>query len=354
MSSFVYTGLAARVIFGRGTISTLPDEIRRLGLSQVLIVTTPFQAQAGMALQDQLGEVGSALFTDATMHTPVNVTEQALEVFHNSGAEGIIAIGGGSTIGLSKALALRTGAPQIVIPTTYAGSEMTSILGETFDGKKATQKTLKVLPEVVIYDVDHTMTLPVKLTITSGINALAHAVEALYAEEANPVLALLAEEGIERLTSAMPKILNNPNDLNARSDALHGAWLCAMCLGSGGVALHHKLCHVLGGTFDLPHAETHTIVLPHVIAYNSPSIPATIEVLKRAMRTDDPATRLFDIAKQAGVSTSLRELGMPETGIELAVKQALENPYFNPHPLEANGVKNLIHAAWSGSRPNLG
>lgn len=353
MNSFVYTGMPARVIFGSGTISSLPDEISRLGLSQVLILTTPSQSTAGLALQHRLGSIGTTLFTDATMHTPVEVTERALSIFHEIGADGIIAIGGGSTVGLSKALALRTDASQIVIPTTYAGSEMTSILGETIDGKKVTQKSLKVLPETVIYDVDHTLTLPVNLTVSSGINALAHAIEALYAEEANPVLSLLAEEGISRLTAALPIILDRPNDLSARTDALHGAWLCAICLGSGGVALHHKLCHVLGGSFDLPHAETHTVVLPHAIAYNAQSIPAAIEVLKRTVCLDDPIARLFDIAKQAGVPTSLRELGMQETGIDIAVKQALENPYYNPRKLEAAGLRGLIYAAWAGARPIL-
>lgn len=349
--AFKYTGLPARVIFGSGSISNLADEVSKLNITRTLIVTTAFQSEEAIKLQQLLGEKQTAIFTKATMHTPVEVTEKALSIYKKCGADGIIALGGGSSIGLSKALALRTGAPQIVIPTTYAGSEMTAILGQTEDGKKTTQKALKVLPNVVIYDVDYTLSLPLKMTITSGINAIAHAVEALYAEDTNPILALLAEEGIAKLTHALPNVLENPNDLNFRSDALQGAWLCAICLGSGGVALHHKLCHVLGGMFNLPHAETHTVILPHALTYNEPSIPKTMEILRRAMRTDTPAANLFDIAKQAAVPTSLKELGMPHDGIGKVIEQVIENPYYNPHPLKAEDLNVLLQNAWHGKRP---
>lgn len=350
--TFRYTGLPANVIFGSGTISLLAKELIKLNITRTLIVTTAFQSDEAIKLQKILGEKTNAIFTKAAMHTPVNVTERALTVFKKFGADGIIALGGGSSIGLSKALALRTGAPQIVIPTTYAGSEMTPILGQTEDGKKTTQKTLKVLPDVVIYDVDYTLSLPLKMTVTSGVNAIAHAVEALYAEDTNPILALLAEEGIAKLTNALPHILECPDDLTFRSDALQGAWLCAICLGSGGVALHHKLCHVIGGMFDLPHAETHTVILPHAIAYNEPSILKTMDVLKRAMNTDKPAEKLFDIAKQSAVPTSLKELGMPQDGIDKVINQVMDNPYYNPRPLKADALKVLLQNAWHGKRPN--
>src|SRR5262249_49398149 len=161
----------------------------------------------------------------------------------------------------------RTDLPQIVVPTTYAGSEMTPILGETAGGAKTTQKTLKVLPEVVIYDVELTLSLPVAISGVSGMNAIAHAIEALYAQDANPVIELMALEGIRALAGALPRIAEAPKDVEARSDALYGAWLCGVCLGSVGMALHHKLCHTLGGSFGLPHAETHTVVLPHATRY---------------------------------------------------------------------------------------
>jgi alcohol dehydrogenase class IV len=184
-------------------------------------------------------------------------------------------VGGGSTTGLGKAIALATGLDQIVVPTTYAGSEMTPILGQTERGVKTTQRSPAILPEVVIYDVDLTLTLPPALTATSGLNAIAHAVEALYAQDRNPIVSLMAEEGIAALARSLPVLVDAASDLAARSDALYGAWLCGACLGAVGMALHHKLCHTLGGSFDLPHAETHAVVLPHAVAYNSAAAPCS-------------------------------------------------------------------------------
>lgn len=347
MKPFIYTGLPARVIFGHGTTEQLPEEATKLGITKALVLTTPFQKTSGEALVDLLGTQAAGLFDNATMHTPVNVTEAAMIFYEESGADGVVAIGGGSTIGLGKAIALRTDCPQLVIPT----SEMTSIIGQTEGGQKTTQKTMKVLPETVIYDVAHTLSLPPQMTVTSGMNAIAHAVEALYAEEANPVLSLMAEDGIAKMTAALDKVTATPDDIDARSDALYGAWLCAVCLGSGGVALHHKLCHVLGGSFNLPHAETHTIILPHALAYNAPAVPAAMAAPRRATGSDTPAARLFDIAKDAGAPVALKDLDMPEDGIERAVDITLNTPYFNPRALEADALKDLVSNAWNGTRP---
>lgn len=352
MHSFTYTGLPARVVFGHGTINQLADELDALSIKRALVLSTPPQAEQAQEILDRLGSKGIGLFSGAAMHTPMDVTERAMAQVQEFDVDGVVAFGGGSTIGLGKAIALRTDLPQLVVPTTYAGSEMTSIIGQTENGLKTTQKTLKVLPETVIYDVDYTLTLPPVMSVTSGMNAIAHAVEALYAENANPVLSLMAVEGISALVRALPKITQNPTDREARADALYGAWLCAVCLGSGGVALHHKLCHVLGGSFDLPHAETHTVVLPHALAYNAPEVGEAMERLRRAMNTETPAAALFDIAKNGGAPTSLKELGMPEDGLLQAVEIALKNPYYNPRPLEADTLKALLENAFSGHRPS--
>ncbi len=242
--------------------------------------------------------------------------------------------------------------PQIVVPTTYAGSEMTPILGETRNGVKTTQRSLKVLPEVVIYDVDLTLTLPVSLSGTSGINAIAHAVEGLYAPEKNPVIAFLAEEGIRAMASALPRIVGSPFDKDARSDALYGAWLCGVVLGSVGMGLHHKLCHTLGA-FDLPHAETHTIVLPHALAYNAPAIPDALAAIGRALGVSNAAQGLFDLAGAVGAKRSLREIGMPHDGIARAVELATAAPYPNPRPLEREAMRALIENAWRGDPPEI-
>jgi alcohol dehydrogenase class IV len=286
------------------------------------------------------------------MHTPVEVTARAVERVRALGADCTVAVGGGSTTGLGKAIALATGLDQIVVPTTYAGSEMTPILGQTERGVKTTQRSPAILPEIVIYDVDLTLTLPPALTATSGLNAIAHAVEALYAQDRNPIVSLMAEEGIAALARSLPVLTDAASDLAARSDALYGAWLCGACLGVVGMALHHKLCHTLGGSFDLPHAETHAVVLPHAVAYNSAAAPAAMSRIARALGSGDAARGLYDLAGRLGAPRALRELGMSEEGIERAADLAVQNPYWNPRPVERDAVRDLLARAWSGAPPH--
>ncbi len=279
------------------------------------------------------------------------MTEEAVRRYKDLRADSVVAIGGGSTIGLGKAIALRTDALQLVIPTTYAGSEVTTILGETEKGMKTTQRTPRVLPEVVIYDLELTMSLPPRLSATSGFNAMAHAVEALYAKDANPVTSLMAEEGLRALAASLPRIIADPADREGRSEAQYGAWLCGTCLGTTTMSLHHKLCHVLGGTFDLPHADTHAIVLPHATAYNSLAAPEAMARVARALAAGDAATGLYDLAGNLGVPRGLKEIGMPPDGIDRAVDLALRDPYWNPRPLEAEGLRDLLRRAFLGEPP---
>lgn len=253
MDPFEYNASPARVIFGSGTLQRLPDEIKRQNLSKPLLLSTPQQTKQ-LAMLEQLlaGKVTSiSKYTNATMHTPTHITDEALAYAKSVSADCVVSIGGGSTIGLGKAISIRTGLPHICIPTTYAGSEMTPILGETQDGKKTTRSDEKIRPGTVIYDVDLTMTLPVGMSATSGVNAIAHAVEALYAKNRNPIMTLFATEGIRNLAESLPELVENPQSVSARQRALYGAWLCATCLGNVGMALHHKLCHTLGGSFNL-------------------------------------------------------------------------------------------------------
>ena len=356
MQAFVYNSNPGRVIFGDGTLSRLPAEVERLGLARVLVLATPVQEASANQLSKEIGARSAGVFAEARMHTPVEVTERALAVVTERRIDGLVAVGGGSTTGLAKALALRTDLPQIVAPTTYAGSEMTPILGETKDGRKVTQSSPKILPEVVIYDVNLTLSLPVAQSVTSGMNAIAHSVEALYTKDANPLIATLAEKSIAALAYGLPGIAADPNDREARSQALFGAWLAGICLGSVGMALHHKLCHTLGGMFDLPHAETHTAVLPHAVAYNSPATPEAMKAVVRALNAggrtvNEAATGLFDLAKSLGAQMALREFGMPERAIVEAAEASLANPYWNPRPLEKSAVQALLTAAYNGTRP---
>lgn len=351
---FVYEALPTRVTFGSGTRSALPGEIERLGISRVLILHGTSHAGVHQELAQALGRRYAGAFGGARMHTPVDVTETALQRVAELGIDGVVAIGGGSTTGLAKAIALRTDLPQVVLPTTYAGSEMTPILGETHDGLKTTQRSLKVLPEAVIYDVDLTMDLPAGLSGVSGMNAIAHAVEALYAREANPVISALALQSVQALARALPAIGADPDNRRARTDALYGAWLAGICLGSVGMALHHKLCHTLGGSFDLPHAQTHALVLPHALAYNAPAVPRVMAQLCDALGVErDAPGALHAINRAIGAPGGLAALGMPQDGIARAVELAMANPYWNPRALTRNGLTQLISDAFHGTPPRV-
>lgn len=350
MNLFVYNANRGRVIFGRGSLRQLSGEAERLSAKRLLLICAPSQADPAAIIVSELGDRLVGIFPRPAMHTPIEVTEEALRLLRSSGADGIVAVGGGSAIGLAKALALRTDLPQIVIPTTYAGSEVTPVIGETKDGAKSTQTTLKVLPEVVIYDPNLSATLPKAISVTSGFNAMAHAVEALYARERNPIISLLAVEGCRALFEALPAIATNPGDIEARDSALYGAWLCGVCLGSVGMALHHKLCHTLGGTFGLAHAPTHTVILPHALAYNRPAARPQLDMLVPLLG-ENPARRLFDLAASLDAPQSLRELGMPEAGIGPAAIIAANNPYWNPRQLDEASLHDLLDRAWHGLAP---
>ena len=348
MKDFQYQALPMRVTFGSGSLKSLPDEVRSLGLQRVLVLSTSFQEDLAREVSVQLGELSAGVHPEAEMHVPVESAHRAREVAKAAGADGYVVVGGGSTTGLGKAIALEFGAPIIAVPTTYAGSEMTPIWGLTAEGEKKTGRDPKVLPASVIYDPELTLTLPVGMSITSGFNAIAHAVEALYAPDGSPIISLMAEEGIRALVDALPKIAEKPADIQARSDALYGAWLCGATLGATTMSLHHKLCHTLGGTFNLPHAETHTVVLPYALAYNSAHVPEAIAALQRATGSQEPASYLRQLSLRLGAPASLRELGLTDIDVDTVVEQATRNPYANPRPVTGEGIRALLTAALNG------
>ncbi|PMD33794.1 maleylacetate reductase [Hyaloscypha variabilis F] len=350
MEAFEYNAAPARVIFGSGTISKLAEEVARQKLSRPLLLSTPQQVDHLTQLKNLLNGKEAGVFSEATMHTPSHITDKALAYAKSVNADSVISIGGGSTIGLGKAISIRTGLPHICIPTTYAGSEMTPILGETQDGKKTTRSDPKILPGTVIYDVDFTMTLPANMSATSGVNAIAHAVEALYARNTNPIINLLALEGISALSVSLPDIVLEPSSLPARQKALYGAWLCGTCLGAVGMSLHHKLCHTLGGSFNMPHAETHTIILPHALAYNAPNIPEVMKKIAEALpgSDGDAIKGLNLLLEKLRVKRGLKDFGFKEEDVEKAAEIAVANPYWNPRPVEEKPIRELLRRAWAG------
>lgn len=351
MKSFIYQNLPARVVFGAGSLAQLPREMDTLGAARALVLSTPEQRAWAERVAGLLGARAAGIFDRAVMHVPIETAREAREVARQLGADCAVAIGGGSTTGLGKAIALDSGLPIVAIPTTYAGSEMTPIYGITEAGLKKTGRDPRVLPRTVIYDPELSLGLPVALSVTSGINAIAHAAEGLYAADANPITDLMAEDGIAALGRALPRIWAQPADAEARSDALYGAWLCGTVLGAVGMALHHKLCHTLGGSFNLPHAETHTIVLPHALAYNAAAAPQAMERIRRALGGASAAQAVFDLAQAHGAPVALKDIGMKADDLDKACAIAMSNQYPNPRPLEAGAIRRLLQDAFEGLRP---
>jgi alcohol dehydrogenase class IV len=349
--SFVYNGLPARVVFGAGAIAKLPEEVERLGAKRALVLSTPEQREAAEKVARALGVRCVGTYDKAAMHVPIDIAEDARRVARELGADCCLTVGGGSTTGLGKAIALTSTLPILAVPTTYAGSEMTPIYGVTEGGAKKTGRDARVLPKAVIYDPNLTLSLPPALSAASGMNAVAHAVEALYSHEGNPIISLMAEEGIRALAKALSSIVRDPKDLEGRSDALYGAWLCGIVLGSAGMALHHKLCHVLGGSFNLPHAETHSIVLPHAVRYNYESAREAMTRIEKAIGAHDAAAGIFDLEKNLGLPLRLADIGMKEADLERAARIATEAPYPNPRKVEYAPVLELLRDAYHGRRP---
>jgi maleylacetate reductase len=315
------------------------------------VLSTPEQRASAEQVAALLGARAAGVFDRAVMHVPIETAREARAYAAQVGADCAIAIGGGSTVGLGKAIALESSLPIIAIPTTYAGSEMTTIYGITEAGLKKTGRDDRVLPRTVLYDPELTLGLPVAMSITSGMNAIAHAAEGLYSATSNPIIDLMAEEGIRALGRALPRVREQPRDVEVRSDALYGAWLCGTVLASVDMALHHKLCHTLGGTWNLPHAETHTIVLPHALAYNAAAAPEAMRRIARALEGKSAPQAVYDLARESGAPVALKDIGMKEADLDRACDIAMGNQYPNPRPLEREALRSLLQDAFEGTRP---
>ncbi|CAN7288135.1 maleylacetate reductase [Pseudorhodoferax sp. LjRoot39] len=348
---FTYESRAQRVLFGAGTLAQAPEELDRLGARKALVLCTAPQRAQAEQVAALLGPRAAGIFDGAVMHVPLASAEAARAAAVEAGADALVAVGGGSTVGLAKAIALVSPLPVLAIPTTYAGSEMTPIYGLTENGLKRTGRDARVLPRSVLYDPALTLALPVGLSVVSGINAIAHAAEGLYAADGNPVTGLMAAEGIAALGRALPALHAAPHDLAARSDALYGAWLCGLVLGSVAMALHHKLCHTLGGSFNLPHAELHTVVLPHVLAYNAGAAPQAMQRIATALGTANAAQGVQALARRLGAPVALRDIGMREEDLDRACALALRDAYPNPRPIQAGPLRALLQAAYEGAAP---
>ncbi|WP_137892975.1 maleylacetate reductase [Ramlibacter sp. 2FC] len=348
MNEFTHEILPSRIVFGTGALGKLPEEVRRLSATRALLLCTPEQQRLAKQVTDLLGPLAVGIFAGAVMHVPAECVERALGEARRHRADVCIAVGGGSTIGLAKAMALVADIRIIAVPTTYAGSEVTPIYGITTDGLKKTGRDVRVLPRTVIYDPDLTLTLPAAISVASGMNAMAHAAEGLYARDRNPVCSLMAEEGLRALARSLPVLATNGADREARASALYGAWLCGSVLGSVGMALHHKLCHTLGGTFNLPHAELHTVMLPHAIGYNEVVASDAAARIASAIGSSRAGAGLQDLARRCGAPLALKDIGMKAEDLPRAADLACQDPYWNPRAFQRSDVLELLQRAFDG------
>lgn len=348
---FAFEMRMPRVVFGAGALAHLPRELDSLGVKRALVLCTPGQRSLGERTAALLGAQAAGVFAEAAMHVPADAARAAVDEARRSGADATVAIGGGSTTGLGKAVALETGLPLVAVPTTYAGSEMTRMYGLTEGGAKRTGIDARVLPRCVIYDAELSLGLPWATTVVSMLNAMAHSAEGLYAPDANPVIAAMAEEGIRQGASALARLQEAPRDADARGEALVAAWLCGTVMGAITVGIHHKLCHTLGGSFGLPHAETHAVVLPHALAYNEAAAPEAMARIARALGTERAPAGVFDLAARHGAPLSLAALGLGAADLDRAADIAVLKPYPNPRPLDRSAVRALLQDAFDGRRP---
>jgi maleylacetate reductase len=346
--SFTYDALPGRVVFGVGAAERLGEEVDRLGGRRVLAIAGK---RAIDGLLERLGGRWAASFTDVQQHVPVEAAARAVAAAGQAGADCLVAMGGGSATGMAKAVALEHEAPIVAVPTTYAGSEVTPIYGLTGPEGKRTGRDPRVLPRTVLYDPALTTGLPPAVTGPSGMNALAHCVEALYAPGANPVTTLLATEGARALARGLPVAVRDPADLAARSDALLGAWLAGAALAAAGVGIHHQLCHLLGGLYRLPHAELHAVVLPHAVRFVAPAAGPQLAGLAGRLGVDDLAGGIWDLGRRLGTPASLAELGLAEDELDRAAELAVAKVVQTPRRAGVSELRGLLEDAWQGRRP---
>lgn len=348
---FDHISLGQRVLFGsHDAAKHLATEISRHKPKRVMVIASESEVSLAQKVTSDIDV--AVMHSDVVMHVPIATADHARAVATDQLIDLIVSVGGGSTTGLAKAVALTTGLPILAVPTTYAGSEATNVWGLTEDGRKTTGVDDRVLPKTVIYDAALTLSLPVELSIASGLNGMAHCIDSMWGPKADPINAAIAAEGIRALAIGLPQIATSPQSLPGRERALYGAYLSAVAFASAGSGLHHKICHVLGGTFDLPHAQTHATVLPYVLAFNAPAAPEAADRIASAFGTSQALAGLQTLRTQVNAPRALADYGFTAEGISTAVELILSNvPANNPREVTSENLTELLTAALHGDDP---
>ena len=348
---FAHQTLGQRVLFGSGlAAANLAAEVDRFGAESVMVITGGHDRQFTSRVVHQI--TVTLTYDDVAPHVPVDKAEKAMAVAREHHIDLVVCVGGGSTIGLAKAIALTSAVPIIAVPTTYAGSEATNVWGITEASRKTTGVADCVLPATVIYDAELTLSLPADLSVASGLNALAHCVDSLWAPRADPINEALASEGIRALALGLQAVSADPEDLHGREQTLYGAYLAAVSFASAGSGMHHKICHVLGGAYDLPHAQTHATVLPHVLAFNAPAAPRAANRVAAALGQSNAVEGLNQLRKVLHAPVALKDYGLKEVNLVEAADLILPAiPSTNPRTVTRNNLLAILQSAWSGDDP---
>lgn len=347
----VYNAVPPRVVFGAGAADGIDAEVERLGARRALVVSTPGRGAMARRVVDRLGDRCVGLLPEAISQVPIELARRGRAQAAAMGADCLVSVGGGASIGLGKAIALELALPVIAVPTTYSGSEMTGFCGITIDGVKRMHQSLRMLASTVVYDPALSVGLPLDVSAASAMNALAHCVDVVYVPTVSPVIVQAAMEGARAILDALPRVTRRPDDLEARGDLLYGAHLAGAAL-AGGFALQHGVAHVLGGTYGVSHGLSHALVLPHVAAYNARFAPDAMGRLATAMGVSDVGGAIFDLLETAGLPTRLSEVGFARESIEEAARITVETDNGNnPGPVTMEAVRGILDAALEGRRP---
>ena len=351
--TFAHDTLGQRILFGSGQAAQLvADEVTRLGSQRVMLIAATYEAEIADKVTSDISIAGR--FDEVVQHVPIEKAELARAMAVAEGIDLVVCVGGGSTTGFAKAVAMTTGIPIVAVPTTYAGSEATPVWGLTQAARKTTGIDPRVLPTTVIYDASLTYSLPVEMSVASGLNALAHCIDSMWAPKADPINQAFAVEGIRALAQGLPLIVTDPGSEEGREKSLYGAYLSAVSFGSAGSGIHHKICHVLGGTFNTPHAQTHATVLPYVLAFNSSAAPEAERRIAQAFDAPTALAGLQELRAKLDAPTALKDFGFHESDIAEAVSIALPIiPADNPRAVTIENLTALLYAAWSGSTPTV-